>query len=460
MLGYLDKRKNGYRLVFSFGRDAVKQAYRTVRVSSFPTKFEAEEARATLSRALQIGNRKAKIEAGVECFKYECEQNGWTWSGDLPGENADVVTVLDLCRGFLDWRLNHGGYGSSGPMAERSYGNKNQLLDRYLVAADATAKKGDPDLGLLSDLGASDITDLDRSTVVTAARLLSSRVSPRQARELLNVLRPALQYAMDELRLTQSNPAVRIGKTIIGGKASGEVEPLNAWNVDGTLKAKPDKVLVADERVQVLTWLMDFDAMWYLFFTLCLELGVRLGAVAGLRLSDLGRLDAEHPSIITEGGITKDKNGRAMRGNGKDGGTGEPVYAGGLIGKAAARLVKEYVASAEWKKRAKKGGDFGKDDAMVFRTSTGALVCSDNWNDPFRKAVDATLGEKERLKRDITPNSCRHTFVTVAKEAGLNAADIAERIGNSEEMVNKVYFHKTNREAEKKMAALNVAGLV
>ena len=467
VLGSIDKRANGtYRLIFSFGRDAVRNTYRTVRVSTFSTDTVAATARAVLNTALNEGDEHAGIEAGVEAFVYKCEQNGWTWSGDLPGKNADVVTVLDLCRGFLDFRLDHGGYGAEGPMAERSFYDKNALLDRYLVKPKEAAKpdpkeaaKSDPNVGLLAEFAQADATKLPRQEVVAAARLLSRRASPRVAREFLNVLRPALQYAIDELHLIEANPALRIGKSIIGGNASGKVKPLNAWNMDGTLKERPEKVLVDDERAQVLGWLKEYDPMWYVYFTICLELGVRLGAVAGLRLSDLDRLDAANPSIITKGGVTKGKGGVGKRGKGKNGGTGEVVVAGGLISKAAARLLKEYVASDEWKKRAKKGGDYGKEDALAFRTSTGNLVFSNNWGDPFTKALDATLGSKERKKRELSANSCRHTFVTVAKEAGLSAADIADRIGNSEDMVNKVYFHKTNRDAEKKMAALNISGL-
>ena len=350
------------------------------------------------------------------------------------------------------------GFGGDAPMSQRSYAGKMSQLDRYFVE-DKEAAKSDPNIGLLAEFGQADVTKLKRKEVVAAAELLSNSASPRVAREMLNVVRPALQYAIDKLHLIEVNPAIRIGKDVIGGKPSGEVKPLDVWNLDGTLKAKPEKVLVADERAQVLGWLKEYDAMWYVFYAICLELGVRLGAVAGLRLSALDRLDAANPSIIAKGGLTKDKNGRAMLGKGKNGGTGAVAIAGGLISKAATRLLKEYVASDEWKSRAKKGGDLRSEDALVFRTSTGGLVFSDNWRDPFVDAADATLGRKERNKRTLTPNACRHTFVTVAKEAGLSAADIAERIGNSEEMVNKVYFHKTNRDAEKKMAALNISGL-
>ena len=452
--GSIERRTNGtFRLIYSFGRNPVTKAYRRVRVSSFATSAKATSALSKLNEALEDGVEDAGLEPGVEAFLHVIESNGWTWSGDLPMEHAQggVVSLHQLCIGYLDWRLGNRRKGYE-PLAPRSYNNLKGVIDRYLGTHEPD--EDDPEKGLVSDFGRKDYTRLKRTEVEEAARSLSLAVSSYTANRMIGVVRPALDYAMRTLRTIGANPAAGVGKDVIG--KIGTKKKLEAWNPDGTLKKAPDEVLTPAEVPGVLAEL-EKDPMWYSFFATSIDLGARLGAVAAAKLSDLHQLGSDYPSLIVKGGITYDLSNKATLGNGKDGGTGEMARAGGCINRATALVLKAYVESDEWKQRAKKGGDYGREDAMVFRTQHGEMLHGGNWNKPFREAVDAVIGEKARKKRKIRPNSCRHIYITAAKDAGVSASDIAQRVDNSAKVIEEIYYHGTPE--RQKAMAINVTGL-
>lgn len=420
-LGSIEKRTNGFRLTFSFGKDPVGGKYRKLRVTGFKTEPQAEIALTTLNAALTEGVPGAK--PGPDAFAKVLKDNGWPWKGDLPGVNSDVVTVTGMVTGFLDYRLEN-GFGTYAPLAERSHYDKMNKVKNHL-----------------NGLGDRDITTVSEMELIDYRDKLSKSSSPRTAKEMLNILRPAFEWAVRHRGLLAASPAANLGGNVFGeGDDDVELNAYGIFDAAGRLKKEPPKILLKEEYEAALEWLKEFDIMWYVFSLLMLASGARLGEIAALRVSSCV-LDVLQPVIVIRGSVTRGKTGLRV-GKGKNSGSGRVVTRTVPINRMAAAALKTYLASETWKKRARSSNDMGP-DAIVFRTRNGELLSNSSWKKPFLQALldGAQLTEKAIAKRRLTPYSWRHTHITELVMLGKPLLKIAKRVGNSPRMIEKHYFH-------------------
>ena len=427
-LGSIEKRPNGYRLVFSFGLDPVNGKYRTVRLSGFRTERQADNARAALNVALFEGDEENGIGAGAGCFATVCDANGWKWSGDLPGEDPDVVSVLDLALGFLTYRRTH-AWGRYAPMAYRSYYAKKLMIEKHL-----------------GEIGKRDASKVTRKELRAFKDRLAKSISVRIAKDVLNVLRPAFEYAVEERDLIAVSPAKGLGGNVFAEtRGAPKNNAYGIWDEDGKLKKAPPKILLKREYKAFFEFMKEFDMMWYVYFLVCLASGLRLGAVAGLRRSDCF-LDSEQPGLWSKGGVTLTEGGKWERGKGKNHGTGAVAQCQIVLDTFTAGVLKAYLESEEWKRRARRAGDRGA-DAPVFRTSKGEFPSAGSWRKAFLVGMNGIgISPKVQQERDLTPNTWRHTYITEAVIRGEPLEHIAERVGNTPEIIRKNYLHHNPEE--------------
>ncbi|GIN96113.1 hypothetical protein J6TS1_19830 [Siminovitchia terrae] len=71
------------------------------------------------------------------------------------------------------------------------------------------------------------------------------------------------------------------------------------------------------------------------------------------------------------------------------------------------------------------------------------------------KSIYAQLKKEEIRIRKITPHGLRHTHATILISNGVPPVTIADRLGNTPEMINNVYSHSFKELEDKAVTAFN-----
>lgn len=83
-----------------------------------------------------------------------------------------------------------------------------------------------------------------------------------------------------------------------------------------------------------------------------------------------------------------------------------------------------------------------RDDSFVFRSPEGFAIDSHNVLNRTWRPVVEELVDQNKVREYLPLKHCRHTFITLALEAGLDAKDVAALVGNSPEVIYKHYAAK------------------
>lgn len=88
------------------------------------------------------------------------------------------------------------------------------------------------------------------------------------------------------------------------------------------------------------------------------------------------------------------------------------------------------------------------DTALMFPTSTGRVWRERNWR------RDVWAPAREATGMDVRPHEMRHSYVSLMRAAGVDAADLAAIPGHSVETLHGRYTHALRRSFEQVRAAI------
>ena len=107
------------------------------------------------------------------------------------------------------------------------------------------------------------------------------------------------------------------------------------------------------------------------------------------------------------------------------------------------------------KTKFKYGMKLDKEKDLVFISYQGATPCGTNLLfDAFESLYKQMKEDKINIKR-ITPHGLRHTHATMLINMGIPPKTVADRLGNTPEMIYKVYSHSFKALEDKAVSAFN-----
>lgn len=265
-------------------------------------------------------------------------------------------------------------------------------------------------------LGHYRLADLDRSTY---------------KREYLNVL--AKKYAASTVKLFH-----RLFKIAINAAVDDEIIPRNRFS-KMTLEDEEenDNFLTAEELREFLNVTKEIENITnYTIIYLLAYSGLRRGEAQGLHWNDFNFEDKTLTVNWTRdiNGIRKPKTKRSRRTI--------------LLDDLVLHQLKVY---RTWCKKTKLGfGDKSKDEDLVFISHQGGTPIGDN---TLKYCFERIL-KKADVNR-ITPHGLRHTHATLLIQARIPVTTIAARLGNTPEMIYKVYGHALKQVEEESVQSFS-----
>lgn len=120
------------------------------------------------------------------------------------------------------------------------------------------------------------------SELVEFRNKLAKSATPRQAKNLLNIIRPAFKWAVQHRGLLTVSPAANLGGNVFAEEEDdAQANACGIWDASGKIKNEPPKILTREERRAVLRWLKKHSKFWYLFYRLMLATGASERAGCG-----------------------------------------------------------------------------------------------------------------------------------------------------------------------------------
>lgn len=246
---------------------------------------------------------------------------------------------------------------------------------------------------------------------------LASSYSLSVRRHLHHYFKAAMEDAFKQ-RLIERNPLTVIRTP------QGEIKPAaKVWSA---------------EEVKTFLLTADEDRLFPLFYLL-LAIGARIGEVLALRWSDI---NAEKIEISRTMSMVR---GKLLLGPPKT--------------KRGNRTIYLSTDILDTLKRRKEDQDLEKDVAsrwgdteLVFSTSVGTLIGPNNIRRSFYR-----LSQKAGVPK-IRVHDLRHTYITLARDSGIDAEVVADRVGQDVSVTMKIYSQIT--EARKRKAAKNLKELL
>ena len=223
--------------------------------------------------------------------------------------------------------------------------------------------------------------------------------------------------AAKTVRPTALAQSYRLLRSILGVAATDEVIPSNPCKVRGAGTPKPTRparsLTVAE--VQALATKVP-DRYSALILVLAFG-GLRFGEATALRRSDVRDKGAKLHVERSVGYLNK----RWVVGDPKTDAGRRTVALPGSVAKALGQHIDQFVADG--------------DDALVFGTATGNYLARSNWNETFRRAVNAAGLSAVR------PHELRHTGATLAAGTGATTKELMRRMGHASPAAALIYQH-------------------
>ncbi|MEM7735538.1 MAG: site-specific integrase [Deinococcota bacterium] len=249
------------------------------------------------------------------------------------------------------------------------------------------------------------------------SKLAQQGLSPSVRQHIHHFLKAALREAL-KLELIEKNP-IDVIDTPKGGRL---VHP-QVW--------RPDEVK------QFLNTARN-DRLYGLFYCL-LALGTRIGELIALKWSDL---DGDKLHIERTAGIVA---GKLVIGTPKTRRSIRSLYLSPdvlevLAQQRETQALERSVASS-W-----------TDNQLIFATSVGTYPDTHNVRRSFRRLIKAADVPNIRI------HDLRHTYITLARDAGIDAEVVADRVGQDVRVTMQIYSQVT--EDRKRKAARNLEDLL
>jgi len=347
----------------------------------------------------------------------------------------------------LRWREN----GRPKSLTRKTVGEaerEQERIDRRLAEGKPVMRRKDvPTLEAFSIERLAAMTHLEDTTLAGYAQLLEAQVFPFIGHLPLVDLRPSRLQDWQTERLEAGAGPSSIGKTqvvlsLILKKAVLPYEYLDdnpvAFLDPPGYKKKPHRWLIAEEVEAIRMWYLERDDIGSATL-------VSMQAYVGIRPQDtLARLWTDlstrpagvalaHELSVT----TKNVDGKILPGSK----TGEHHNRRVFVAEAAAEDLEL------WRPHSASVFVFGRvGDGQPWSKSN-----YDNWRSRHpRKGKDGTKRRPSCFKRaaedlglgaNLKPYDLRHTFATLAANAGWTADEIAHQLGNGTDVVNGVYRH-------------------
>ena len=249
------------------------------------------------------------------------------------------------------------------------------------------------------------------------AKLAEAGYSASVRKHLHHFLKGAMQDAFRQ-KLVERNPLEAI-PTPKGGDAR-EPEVWNAEEIEAFLKTA------------------DSNRLYPLFYTL-IALGPRIGEMLALRWSDMSgdKMQVQRTLSMVRGKllIGPPKTKRSYR----------AVYLSSDVLAVLQRRREEQELERSTAKH-------WCDNDLVFSTSVGTYLGPNNVRRAFYRLITETGVPKIRI------HDLRHTYITLARDAGIDAEVVADRVGQDVSVTMKIYSQIT--EARKRKAAYKLEDLL
>lgn len=347
----------------------------------------------------------------------------------------------------LRWREN--GKPKTLTRKTRAEAEREQeAVDQRLAAGKPVMRPKDvPTLEAFSIEQLALMKHLEESTLADYALLLEAHIFPFIGHLSLVELRPRRLQEWQIERLAAGSGPSSIGKaqvvlSLILKKAVLPYEYLDA-NPSAFLdppgyKKKPHRWLTAEEVEAIRMWYLERDDIGSATL-------VSVQAYVGIRPQDtLARIWPDLSTRPTDAGIAHELSVTTKNVNGK-------ILPGSKTGEHKKRRVYVPQPAAEdlelWRTHSESAYIFGRAGDGQPWTKTGY----NNWRARApRKGKDGierrprcfkAAAEDLGLGAGLRPYDLRHTFATLAANAGWTADEIAHQLGNGTDVVNKVYRH-------------------
>lgn len=330
------------------------------------------------------------------------------------------------------------------PEAER----ERETVERRLAAGKPVMRPKDvPTLEAFSIEQLALMKHLEESTLADYALLLEAHVFPFIGHLSLIELRPRRLQEWQISRLAAGAGPSSIGKTqvVLSLILKKAVLPYEYLDLDPSAfldppgyKKKPHRWLTAEEVEAIRVWYLERDDVGSATF-------ISVQAYVGIRPQDtLARIWPDLSTRPTDAGIAHELSVTTKNVNGK-------ILPGSKTGEDKKRRVYVPEPAAEdlelWRPDSADVFIFGRGGDGQPWTKSGY----DNWRtrapregrDGIRRRPRCFTAAAEDLGlgSNLRPYDLRHTFATLAANAGWTADEIAHQLGNSTEVVNEVYRH-------------------
>ncbi len=249
------------------------------------------------------------------------------------------------------------------------------------------------------------------------AELMDAGLSPSTRQHIHHFFKAALREAL-RLELVERTPF-----DVIDTPKGGRIVTPRVWD-----PAEVRTFLAAAEG----------DRLYGAFY-LMVTLGLRIGETMGLQWKDLeGERLHVRRTLTFEGNTPVLGPPKTRRGD-------RVIYLGSdvqrVLDQQRETQALERSMAPRW-----------KDLDLIFSTSVGTLVETGNVRRSFRRLVEAAGVPMIRV------HDLRHTYITLARDAGLDAEVVAERVGQDVRVTMKIYSKVT--ESRKRKAAKTLGELL
>jgi integrase len=240
-----------------------------------------------------------------------------------------------------------------------------------------------------SSLGAKRLVKVKTTEVQQWVNERAQRLSPSTVRLVVQVLRAVFNAALLDRQIPFS-PAAKL-----------------------SLPKVPDRNIIPLTVPQVIALADAVPVHAEAMVTVHAGLGLRLGELLALRVQDV---NFDFHAVRIEGQLTQDGKQRVD--------TKNQVHRTVPMPEVVAETIREHMVQFTM-----------SEDGLIF-TVNGKPWRQDQYDRVLRKAV-----QEAGLPAGTTSHALRHHYVSVLLHAGLSVHEVAERIGDTAEMVIRVYGH-------------------
>jgi integrase len=348
----------------------------------------------------------------------------------------------------LRWRENGRPKTKTYKSEEKAEAAQREVDRRLEDGKPVMRRKDVPTLEAFAIQQLARMTKLDDVTLASYALLLEAHVFPYIGHLALVDIRPRVMDEWQTERLEagagpssiQKTQVVlsRIFKRAVLPYEYLDASPVAALEKPGYEK-KPHRWLTAEEVEALRMWFLEREDLGSAtFITVQAYVGIRPQDTLARRRTDLSRRPLDEGGFAREMAVTtKNVDGEIKSGSK----TGEHSNRRVFIPEPAGEDIDLWLAESGGVylfSRAKDGQPWTETDYRNWR-SRSKKKRKDGTS--YRPKCFRAAGEAVGLGSNLKPYDLRHTFATLAANAGWTGDEIANQLGNSVQVVDRVYRH-------------------